>query len=71
MDRQARELQRVWDKLEEAEPEPAQQDLVLQRVYQRIAAEHDQLSDEDLDQAAGGVGHHVPPWLKKDSGHDK
>ena len=73
MDRQALELKRVWDKLEEDASEPAQQKTVLQRVYQRITEgqDQDQLSDDDLDQAAGGIGHHVPPWLKKDSDYDK
>ena len=73
MDRQARELKRVWDMLEEALLEPAQQKSVLQHVYQLITEGLDQgqLSDDDLDQAAGGIGHDVPSWLKKDSGHGK
>lgn len=57
MERHARELKALWDELEHALPVATDTTPVLERVYHRITLGHNQdtLSDEDLDQAAGGT----------------
>ena len=68
MDRHARELKTLWDKIEQVLPGSMDATPVLERVYRQIT-KHDQdtLTDEDLDQAAGGTFRpHLPQSCTKD-----
>ena len=73
MDRHALELEDIWGKLDRIEPEEPDDSSVLKRVYQRVlqAQGQDQLSDEDLDKAAGGVREYDPSKKWTDSGQQK
>mgnify|MGYP000285276642 CR=1 FL=1 len=62
MERHAQELKRIWDAMDQALPAAEDTTPVLERVYRRIVQDQDPgiLSDEDLDQAAGGKQPQAP-----------
>ena len=73
MHRHTLDLLNIWGKLDRADPEEPDDSAVLKRVYQRVlqAQGQDQLSDEDLDKAAGGVREYDPSKKWTDSGQQK
>ena len=53
---EARRLERIWQRLGKVLDEEQQEQAVLTRVFHRIVERHHaELSDEELEQAAGGV----------------
>lgn len=60
----ARELQRLWQALEDAVPPVRDEASLVERVYLRIVFgdASDALTDEDLDIAAGGVQASDQKW---------
>lgn len=53
---EARRLERVWQRLGKLLDEERQEQAVLARVFDRIAEKHNaELSDEELEKAAGGI----------------
>ncbi|MFO8031572.1 MAG: hypothetical protein R6U22_03420 [Desulfohalobiaceae bacterium] len=54
---QAQQLQGLWELMDKAFPADKGNSKVLQRVLQSIISENqdDELSEEDLDKAAGGI----------------
>ena len=52
----AREIEKIWKDLEKAGPDRKELPEVLDRVFKHITdSEPDELSDQDLDMAAGGI----------------
>jgi len=70
MHRHALELEDICGKLGRRDPEEFDDSSVLKRVYQRVlqAQGLGQLSDDDLDKAAGGVLEYDPSEKRTDSG---
>ena len=74
MERHARKLKGIWDAMDQVVPAAESKASVLERVYRRIIEDQDPgiLSDEDLDQAAGGnQTPHASRGTSSESGQDE